>query len=42
MPIIRSTKNINPLDLKKSTRIGLAFPLNEVNMTSGTKTTSSG
>tara|TARA_R110001606_G_scaffold147072_1_gene287028 strand:+ start:364 stop:771 length:408 start_codon:yes stop_codon:yes gene_type:complete len=39
MPIIRSTKNINPLDLKKSTRIGLAFPLNEVNMTSGTKTT---
>jgi phage baseplate assembly protein W len=40
MPIIHSTKNINPLDLKKSTRIGLAFPLNEVNMTSGTETTS--
>ena len=39
MPLIHSTKHINPLDLKKSTRIGLALPLNEANMTSGTETT---
>ena len=39
MPIIQSTKRINPLDLNKKARIGLAFPLNDVNMTSGTETT---
>tara|TARA_B100001059_G_C17426430_1_gene375826 strand:- start:79 stop:486 length:408 start_codon:yes stop_codon:yes gene_type:complete len=39
MPLIQSTKRINPLDLSNNTRIGVAFPLNEVNMTSGTQTT---
>ena len=38
MPIIRSKKRINPLDLNKNVRIGVAFPLNETNMFSGTKT----
>ena len=39
MPLIQSTKRINPLDLNNNARIGLAFPLNDVNMTSGTETT---
>ena len=39
MPLIQSIKRINPLDLNKKARIGLAFPLNDVNMTSGTETT---
>ena len=38
MPIIRSKKRINPLDLNKNVRIGVAFPLNKTNMFSGTKT----
>jgi|TARA_B100000282_G_scaffold40069_1_gene25041 phage baseplate assembly protein W len=39
MPLIQSTKRINPLDLNNNTRIGVAFPLNDLNMTSGTLTT---
>ena len=39
MPLIQSTKKINPLDLNNNARIGVAFPLNDVNMTSGTLTT---
>ena len=39
MPLIQSTKRINPLDLSNNTRIGVAFPLNDLNMTSGTLTT---
>ena len=39
MPLIQSTKRINPLDINNNARIGLAFPLNDVNMTSGTETT---
>tara|TARA_B100001173_G_C15488342_1_gene337837 strand:+ start:69 stop:476 length:408 start_codon:yes stop_codon:yes gene_type:complete len=39
MPLIQSTKRINPLDLNNNARIGVAFPLNDENMTSGTKTT---
>jgi len=39
MPLIQSTKRINPLDLNNNARIGIAFPLNDINMTSGTQTT---
>jgi len=39
MPLIQSTKRINPLDLNNNARIGVAFPLNDANMTSGTLTT---
>ena len=39
MPLIQSTKRINPLDINNNARIGLAFPLNDINMTSGTETT---
>tara|TARA_Y100000310_G_scaffold235375_1_gene238421 strand:- start:2104 stop:2511 length:408 start_codon:yes stop_codon:yes gene_type:complete len=39
MPLIHRTKKINPLDISKRATIGLAFPLNDVNMTSGTETT---
>ncbi len=39
MPLIQSTKRINPLDLNNNAKIGVAFPLNDVNMTSGTLTT---
>ena len=39
MPLIQSTKRINPLDLNNNARIGVAFPLNDSNMTSGTLTT---
>ena len=38
MPIIQNIKRISPLDISKRTTIGVAFPLNEVNMTSGTET----
>jgi len=38
MPLIQNTKRISPLDISKRTTIGVAFPLNEVNMTSGTET----
>ena len=39
MPLIHRTKKINPLDISKRATIGVAFPLNDVNMTSGTETT---
>ena len=39
MPLIQSTKRINPLDINNNARIGVAFHLNDVNMTSGTETT---
>ena len=39
MPLIHHTKKINPLDLNSNVRIGVAFPLNDLNMTSGTETT---
>ena len=32
MPILRQTRRINPLDLNKNVRIGVAFPLDENNM----------
>ena len=38
MPIINSARRIRPLDLNKNIRIGVAFPLNETNLFSGTKT----
>ena len=39
MPIIKNTRKINPLDTNNNIRIGLGFPLNSVNMTSGTTNT---
>ena len=39
MPIVQNTRKINPLDTNNNIRIGLGFPLNVVNMTSGTETT---
>ena len=39
MPLIQDIKRINPLDLNNNARIGVDFPLNDVNMTSGTLTT---
>ena len=39
MPLINSTKRINPLDLNKNVTIGVAFPLDENNMFTGTPTT---
>ena len=39
MPLIQSTKRISPLDINNNARIGVAFPLNDANMTSGTQTT---
>jgi len=38
MPIIQSSRRINPLDLNKNVKIGVAFPLDEENMFSGTET----
>jgi len=38
MPIINSTRRISPLDLNKNVTIGVAFPLDDVNMFKGTKT----
>jgi phage baseplate assembly protein W len=38
MPILRQTRRINPLDLNKNIKIGVAFPLDEDNMFSGTQT----
>tara|TARA_Y100001973_G_C5042848_1_gene253639 strand:- start:66 stop:473 length:408 start_codon:yes stop_codon:yes gene_type:complete len=40
MPIIKQIRRINPFDLNKNVRIGVAFPLNEVNMFTGTETIS--
>ena len=39
MPIIQNTRKINPLDTNNNIRIGLGFPLNSINMTSGTTNT---
>ena len=39
MPIIQNTRKINPLDTNNNIRIGLGFPLNSVNMASGTTNT---
>ena len=39
MPLIQDIKRINPLDFNNNARIGVAFPLNDVNMTAGTLTT---
>ena len=38
MPLIKSTRRINPLDLNKNVTIGVAFPLDETNMFQGTQT----
>ena len=38
MPIIQSKTRINPLDLDRNIKIGVAFPLDETNMFSGTET----
>ena len=38
MPIVQGTKRINPLDLNKNVKIGVAFPLDEKNMFNGTET----
>ena len=38
MPRVRSSRRINPLDLNKNIKIGVAFPLDETNMFSGTET----
>tara|TARA_R110002020_G_scaffold11020_2_gene41994 strand:- start:19 stop:432 length:414 start_codon:yes stop_codon:yes gene_type:complete len=38
MAIIQSIRRINPLDLNKNVKIGVAFPLDEANMFSGTET----
>tara|TARA_R110001583_G_scaffold64306_1_gene186947 strand:- start:470 stop:880 length:411 start_codon:yes stop_codon:yes gene_type:complete len=38
MPIIQSARRINPLDLNRNVRIGVAFPLDEENLFSGTET----
>ena len=38
MPIINSSRRINPLDLNKNVTIGVAFPLDETNMFQGTET----
>ena len=39
MPIVQNTRKINPLDTNNNIRIGLGFPLNSVNMTTGTTNT---
>jgi phage baseplate assembly protein W len=38
MPIVNSIRRINPLDLNKNVKIGVAFPLDETNLFSGTET----
>jgi len=38
MPIIQGIKRIDPLDLNKNVKIGVAFPLDETNMFDGTET----
>jgi len=38
MPIIQSKRQINPLSINGNTTIGVAFPLDDVNMFSGTQT----
>jgi len=38
MPLIQGVRRINPLDSNKNVRIGVAFPLDEVNIFKGTQT----
>ena len=38
MPIIQSIRRISPLDVNKNVRVGVAFPLDEVNLFNGTQT----
>ena len=38
MPIIQGIRRRNPLDLNKNVKIGVAFPLNDVNLFDGTDT----
>ena len=38
MPIIQSIRRISPLDSNKNVRVGVAFPLDEVNLFNGTQT----
>ena len=38
MPIIQGIRRRNPLDLNKNVKIGVAFPLDDENMRSGTET----
>ena len=38
MPIIQGVKRKNPLDINRNVTIGVAFPLNEVNLFNGTQT----
>ena len=37
MPIIQGIKRVNPLDLNKNVTIGVAFPLDDKNLFSGTE-----
>ena len=39
MPLVQSTRRVDPLDINKRVTIGVAFPLNEDNLTLGTLTT---
>jgi phage baseplate assembly protein W len=38
MPLIQGVRRINPLDSNKNVRIGVAFPLDDVNIFKGTQT----
>ena len=38
MAYISGNRRINPLDINKNVTIGVAFPLNEVNIFKGTQT----
>ena len=38
MPIIQSKRQINPLSINGNVSIGVAFPLDDVNLISGTQT----
>ena len=38
MPIIQSIRRVSPLDVNKNVRVGVAFPLDEVNLFNGTQT----
>ena len=39
MPIIQGLRRKNPLDINQNVKIGVAFPLDESNMFTGTPTT---
>ena len=38
MAYISGNRRINPLDINRNVTIGIAFPLNEINIFNGTKT----